>query len=88
MPNGGVPRHMVMYPGDGTETAVYCEGGLVRIYGKGDWRAQHRNAEPWLTISEDEARALAWFLRYWLGEHSLKPAYDMPRGAVNAEFDF
>ena len=87
MPNGGVPLHMVLYPKDGSQTANHCEAGRVKVYAKADWQARHREATPLLQLTEDEARALAWFLRYWLGEQTLIPGYQM-KALVQAEFDF
>lgn len=87
MPNGGVPLHMVLHPRDGTETVVYCEGGRIRLYKRSDWDAGGRDATPSLELTEDEGRAIAWFLRYWLGERTLRPGYQM-RPMVEAEFDF
>lgn len=88
MPNGGVPMHMVLYPTDGAHTVVYCHAGIVQIYDRAEWDANKSKGVPRLTLTEPESAALAWFLRYWLGEARLQPGYNMRRGEINAEFDF
>ena len=87
MPNGGVPIHMVLYPQDGSGFVCYCHGGDLRVYARNAWDESKALAEPVLRLTEAEGAALAWFLRYWLGEHRLRPGYEMRR-EVNAEFDF
>jgi hypothetical protein len=44
--------------------------------------------KPRATLSAADGAALAWHLRYWLGEAQLQPGYNMPRGTVRADFDF
>ena len=86
MPNGGVPKHMVLYPKDGT-AVLYCNGGELRVIDRSAWQAQRSAATPLCTLSVADGAALAWFLRYWIGESRLQPGYNM-RGEVQAEFDF
>lgn len=38
-------------------------------------------------LTDDEGAAVGWFLKYWLGEHKLRPGYNM-RDRVKAQFDF
>jgi len=87
MPNGGVPIHMVLHPSKGEGCVLYCHGGTLHIYDQPEWNARGARGTPQATLSEADCAALAWFLRYWLGDARLKPAYEMP-GQVRAEFDF
>lgn len=86
MPNGGVPMHMVLYPKDGSEIVIYCHAGDLKIYTRKAWDEIKSQAQPLATLSESEGAAIAWFLRYWLGDGRLAPGYNMRD--VNAEFDF
>jgi len=86
LPNGGVPQHMVLHPAD-KAVVLYCKRGEVRIIRREDWDREKAAAPTVCVLSEAEGAALAWFLRYWLGDRALKPGYDM-RDKVKAEFDF
>jgi hypothetical protein len=86
MPNGGVPMHMILYPKSG-EYVLYCRGGELRIIARDAWQREKWAAAPLVTLSSAEGAALAWHLRYWLGEDALHPGYDM-RNEVQAEYDF
>jgi hypothetical protein len=86
MPNGGVPGHMLLRPAEGT-LVLYCDARVLRIYDQEAWTRERSNATPLATLSEADGAALAWFLRYWLGEAALRPGYEM-RGLVQAEFDW
>lgn len=55
--------------------------------GQSGWDRKKAKAKPLCTFAGEEGAAIAWFLKYWLGEPALRPGYDM-RGTVNAEFDF
>jgi hypothetical protein len=88
MPNGGVPMHMILYPREGSDTVLYCEGGVLRIFDRAEWDLRKASGAPRATLSEADGAALAWFLRYWLGESRLRPGYQMAKDAVRAEFDF
>ena len=87
MPNGGVPRHMILRPHDGADFIVHCDGGAVAVYQLVEWEARRAAGTPLFRLSASEGASLAWFLRYWLGEQQLRPGYNM-RGAVDAEFDW
>lgn len=87
MPNGGVPMHMVLYPRDGSPYVLYLHAGILRLYDRSDWDAQKSAAPPLLVLTKSEDAALAWFLKYWLGDAALRPGYEM-RNDVTAEFDF
>jgi hypothetical protein len=87
MPNGGVPMYMILYPKDGSPYVLYCKGGEMRLYDRNVWEREKVDGTPLCTFTEAEGAAIAWFLKYWLGEHALQPGYNM-RGTVNAEFDF
>jgi hypothetical protein len=87
MPNGGVPIHMVLYPKDGSPFVLYCKGGQLTLYNRDVWEREKTAGATLCTLTLDEAAAVAWFLKYWLGESSLRPGYEM-RTSVNAEFDF
>lgn len=86
MPNGGIPMHMILYPRDG-DSVIYCQAGEVRIIPRVDWEQDKARATPICTLTAAEGAALAWHLRYWLGETNLKPGYEM-HGEVDAEYDF
>jgi hypothetical protein len=88
MPNGGVPRHMILYPSDGANTVLHCDGGTLRIFDRAEWDARKAQGTPIATLSAADGAALAWHLRYWLGESRLQPGYNMPRSTVRAEYDF
>ena len=87
MPNGGVPMHMILYPKDGSPYVIYCKGGEMLLYDRNVWDQEKASGTPLCTFTEVEGAAIAWFLKYWLGEHALRPGYDM-HGTVNTEFDF
>lgn len=87
MPNGGVPLHMILYPKDDSPYVVYCRGGSMRLYDRGTWAREKANGKPVCTLTAEEGAALAWFLKYWLGDDTLRPGYDMRR-TVNSEYDF
>jgi len=66
---------------------------LRREYGKSSrnyagevWDQEKVNGKPLCSVNADEAPALAWFLKYWLGETALAPGYTMGN-TINAEFD-
>lgn len=84
MPNGGVPLHMILHPQDGSPYVLYLKGGVTRLYDRAAWEQHGADAPPLLELSAKEAAAIAWFIRYWLGEDALVPGYDLP----NARFDF
>jgi hypothetical protein len=86
MPNGGVPMQMVLYPSDGT-VVFYCHAGEVRVIQREAWDRAKAAAASLCTLTEAEGAALAWHLRYWLGEARLQPGYEMGREVV-AEYDF
>lgn len=87
MPNGGVPMHMVLYPKDGSPYILYCQGGEMRLYDRPVWDREKSAGAPLCTFTAAEGAAIAWFLKYWLGEQALQPGYEMP-GKVTAKFDF
>lgn len=87
MPNGGVPMHMILYPKDSSSYVIYCNGGQMSLYDRASWDRKKAKAKPLCTFTREEGAAIAWFLKYWLGDSMLRPGYNM-RGAVNAEFDF
>ena len=87
MPNGGVPRHMILRPRAGPDYVLHCDGGTMAVYARTDWDAQRASATPLFRLSSAEGASLAWFLRYWIGEQRLRPGYSM-RHEVDAEFDF
>jgi hypothetical protein len=87
MPNGGVPMHMVLHPKDGSDLVLYCQGGELRLYERTTWEKEKVQGTPLCVLTKDEGAALAWFLKYWLGEHTLQPGYDM-HDRIDAEFDF
>jgi hypothetical protein len=78
--------HMVLYPQQGN-LVVYCHAGTMSIFQRTDWEAAKSNASPLSVLSHADGAALAWFLKYWLGDQALRPGYSMP-GEVQAEFDF
>ncbi len=86
MPDDGVPMHMMLYPRNNPEMAVYCRGSEMAVYRKDAWDEEGPNGLPLLRLSWAKAAALAWFLRYWLGAGALRPGYDMPD--VLADFEF
>ena len=86
MPNGGVPINMALFPQDGA-FVVFCDGGRVQFFARDAWDRDLTKAKPLCVLSEAEAGALAWFLRYWLKDAALQPP-NRARGRVNAEFDF
>jgi len=79
--------HMVLYPKDGSPYVLYCRGGQMHLYDREVWDRDKAGGKAICTLTADEGAAVAWFLKYWLGEAALQPGYRM-RDAVNAEFDF
>jgi hypothetical protein len=88
MPNGGVPMHMALYPRDGADMVLYCKGGVLLVFDRIQWDTHKSQGAPRATLSKTEGAALAWFLRYWLGDAALRPGYNMRQEEVQAEFDF
>lgn len=86
MPNGGVPIHMVLYPRSG-DVVFYCVAGELRVYQREEWARDRATAQPICVLSTSEAGALAWQLKYWLGDGALQPGYRMS-GRLEAEYDF
>ena len=92
MPNGGVPFIMQLTPGDGSPYLVHCYYAGVSLYAqKGRYEEamapfpglpRRGLALPLMTLTAEEASALAWFVAHWLGEENLRPGYAMR----NAEF--
>jgi hypothetical protein len=37
MPNGGIPRHMIMKPRYHNPHVIHCEGAVFRIYAADEW---------------------------------------------------
>jgi len=70
MPNGGVPMHMVLYPSDGSPYVLYLERGVLRVYERATWETEKSSGRPILVLTEAEDAALAWSVRYWLGDAS------------------
>jgi len=87
MPNGGVPIHMALYPKDGSPFVFYFKGGQPSLYERGAWESEGVNGKPLCMLTQDEGAAVAWFLKYWLGDDALRPAYSM-RDTVKADFEF
>jgi hypothetical protein len=87
MPNGGVPIHMALYPKDNSPYVLYCKGGQMSLYERETWDRDKISAKPICSFTADEGAAIAWFLKYWLGDDALRPGYRM-RDTVNTEFDF
>ena len=86
MPNGGVPAHMALYPRNGA-LVIYCHRGALHIIEHSEWQRHQAQATPLAVLSRPEAIALAWQLRYWLGETDLRPGYTM-RDEIHADYDF
>jgi hypothetical protein len=87
MPNGGVPIHMILYPRDNSPYVLYLKGGAMSLYHRDAWDREGINGKPLTTFTADEGAAVAWFLKYWLGDDALQPGYGM-RDRVKAEFNF
>lgn len=87
MPNGGIPVHMALYPKDGSQFVIYCKGAQFQLHSRAIWDQEGVNGAPLCTLTSDEAAALTWFLKHFLGEAKLQPGWHM-RGAVKADFDF
>lgn len=87
MPNGGVPMHMVLYSKDGSPYVLYLRGGVLALYDRPTWDADKSRGTPLLALTESEGAAIAWFLKYWLGDAALMPGYKMG-DQIAAEFDF
>ncbi len=85
MPNGGFPTHMVLYPRHSPDHVIYCRQGTIHIFLKSEWESKKITGRPLASLDEREGRALAWFLRYWLGNAALSPGYD--QSDVNVQFD-
>ena len=58
--------------------------GLRGLYERAAWKQHKATASPLLELSAEEAGAIAWFIRHWLGNEALVPGDDLP----NVEFDF
>jgi hypothetical protein len=86
MPNGGVPIHMVLYPATNQNFVVCCEGSKMMVFEIKEWQTQKQNKTPIISFSVDEARALTWFLKYWIGDDKLKPGYQIK--GINTEFSY
>jgi hypothetical protein len=71
---------MVLYPKDGSPYVLYRKGGNLLIYTREVWDQEKVNGKPLCSVNADEGAALAWFLKYWLGETALAPGYTMGNG--------
>jgi hypothetical protein len=80
------PYAHVFHPRDGSDIILYCRAGELRIYTQQEWDEKKAEGKPLASLSRAEGAAIAWFLRYWLGEDNLKPGYH--NSLVDAEFDF
>ncbi len=85
MPNSGFPIHMVLYPRHSPDHVIYCRQGSIHIFSKSEWDSKKLAGRPLASLDEREGRALAWFLRYWLGNAALSPTSS--QSDVNAKFD-
>lgn len=86
MPNGGVPRYMILHPNDGSPYVFYLERGLLKLFERSAWERDQAKAPALIQLDVAEGASIAWFLRYWLGEGALRPGYQMP--GVKASFDY
>lgn len=86
MPNGGVPRHMVLATATEPPAVLHCEGSTLRVFAKADWDEYKGNATPLAVLTADEALVLERFLRYWLPENQEGPIYH--RSGVQVAYDF
>lgn len=86
MPNGGVPIHMVLRPRAGS-VVIYCVGGAMAVFDRAAWDSQGADAAAIFRLTEAESAALAWQLKYWLGDARLQPGYHMALGAIDADYD-
>jgi hypothetical protein len=87
MPNGGVPIHMALYPKDGSPFVFHFKGGRLFLYERDTWEREGVNGKALCTLTQDEGGDVAWFLKYWLGDEALQPAYSI-RDRVKADFEF
>ena len=59
----------------------------MSLYDREAWEREGINGKPLCTFTADEGAAVAWFLKYWLGDDALQPGYSM-RDRVNVKFNF
>jgi hypothetical protein len=78
---------MVLYPKDGSPYVFYLQAGVLRLYDRATWDRDKTKGQALTELDGPEGASIAWFLRYWLGESTLQPGYQM-HGKVNAQFDF
>lgn len=78
---------MALFPKDGSETVVVCNAGQLVVYLRSEWDKPVNDPEPLLQLTKDESRAIAWLLGHWLGEHTLRPGYNLPLGAIDAKYE-
>lgn len=86
MPNGGVPRRMVLRSTD-SRVVIYAEGPRVAIYDANAWDAHRSSAEPLATLAPRESGALTSFLAYWLFDANIGEG-PIPRARTGMEFDW
>lgn len=64
MPNGGVPRNLVVLL-KRSGHVVHCEEAEIRIHTREAWAREGAAAPPLLSLSSSEAGVIAWHLAYW-----------------------
>ena len=86
MPNGGVPRQMLLTPAESKDFLVYCTPTSIVLYKAEEFRKSPRDARPLLVLSADEAKVLSRFMRYWLQDGGEGPIYHAT--SVSVDYDY
>lgn len=86
MPNGGVPMHMLLFPAKNKDYVVYCQRNVLQIFTRQEWDQNKAQAHPIVELSSSEGKAIAGFLKYWIGGHDIPACH--PDQDVNVVYDF
>ena len=62
-------------------------GSELRVITIEEWNHRNATAVPITALTPNESAAVAWHLRYWLGESQLRPGYEMTAD-IDVEYDF
>lgn len=86
MPNGGVPRYMLITPADDAGVVLRFEGAELSIFSKTEWESRTIEPVPLAKFNAKEGLVIERFLRYWLEDVGDGPLLN--ERAVKATFDY
>jgi hypothetical protein len=88
MPNGGVPIHMILRLKNNPEIVIYSFSGNLLFFSREEWETNSLEVrKPIIAINESEAKVMAWFIDYWVGNSK---HYESTYGldGVDVQYDY